>query len=79
MDRPPFGLSGRPLSWQDEAANPYTQAAGARFSERLLESVGVAGGGAVVCGHSAGAGVAVELALRWAQADEEAGSEGGPR
>jgi len=62
FDRPPFGLSGRPLAWESEDDNPYTSQAGARFCRGLLTHLGV--GRAVVCGHSAGAGVAVEMALR---------------
>lgn len=28
FDRPPFGLSERPLEWPSEEQNPYTQSAG---------------------------------------------------
>ncbi|KAI8472784.1 MAG: Alpha/Beta hydrolase protein [Monoraphidium minutum] len=64
MDRPPFGLSERPPVPPSGApdANPYAApAAGARFAAGLLRRLGVRH--AVVVGHSAGAGVAVELAL----------------
>ncbi|KAG2438239.1 hypothetical protein HYH02_010940 [Chlamydomonas schloesseri] len=99
-DRPPYGLSSRPLGgWAegDAEANPYTLAGGARLAAELLEkvmdeqeavaaaaaaaAVAAAGGSsgssstsgsrsgqsrrrAVLVGHSAGASVAVETALR---------------
>lgn len=66
-DRPPFGLSERPLSWRGgDEGNPYTPAAGAALGHGLLRSLGVRK--AVVVGHSAGAAVAVEMALRHPEA-----------
>ncbi|GIL93452.1 hypothetical protein Vretimale_12718 [Volvox reticuliferus] len=88
-DRPPYGLSQRPLTWRREEDNPYTLAGGARLAAGLLDALlgptpaqsaasGAAPGAAVLqqrasdvgkqavlVGHSAGASVAVETALRW--------------
>ncbi|GIL93451.1 hypothetical protein Vretifemale_20850 [Volvox reticuliferus] len=88
-DRPPYGLSQRPLTWRREEDNPYTLAGGARLAAGLLDALlgptpaqsaasGAAPGAAVLqqrasdvgkqavlVGHSAGASVAVETALRY--------------
>ncbi|KAL6764621.1 Alpha/Beta hydrolase protein [Haematococcus lacustris] len=63
-DRPPFGLSGRPLSWDAAAedTNPYTLAGATEFARRLIERLGL--GKVVVMGHSAGGPIAVDLAAR---------------
>ncbi|GFH22993.1 AB hydrolase-1 domain-containing protein, partial [Haematococcus lacustris] len=63
-DRPPFGLSGRPLSWDSAAedTNPYTLAGATEFARRLIERLGL--GKVVVMGHSAGGPIAVDLAAR---------------
>ncbi|MEW5308478.1 MAG: hypothetical protein WDW38_000436 [Sanguina aurantia] len=62
-DRPPFGLSERPLQWDEDSIDPYTVEAGAEFGAGLLRQLGVRK--AVLCGHSAGAPVAVEIARRY--------------
>lgn len=61
FDRPPHGLSNRPLSWDGEANNPYTVAAGAKQGLALLDQLGLTGD-VILIGHSAGAPVALELA-----------------
>jgi len=61
FDRPPFGLSERPLVWATPEDNPYTPAAAVRFSHGLLAALGVRT--AAVFGHSAGSAVAVDLAI----------------
>ena len=58
FDRPPFGLSQRPLQWA-EGRDPYTTEGGARLAAGLLDALGVKS--AVVVGHSMGATVSVEL------------------
>eukprot|EP00884_Botryococcus_braunii_P015093 jgi/Botrbrau1/23585/Bobra.0141s0049.1 len=63
FDRPPFGLSQRPLSWPGEGdRNPYTVEGGARLAEGLADALGV--GRLLLVGHSAGAPVAAHVALR---------------
>lgn len=61
-DRPPFGLSQRPLEWPEGEEGPYTQAAGAQLGVGLLRALGA--GPALVVGHSQGASVAVDIAAR---------------
>lgn len=58
FDRPPFGLSERPLQW-DGTTDPYTCEGGAALAAGLLDALGVES--AVVIGHSMGAVVAMEL------------------
>ncbi|KAK9821989.1 hypothetical protein WJX81_003986 [Elliptochloris bilobata] len=63
FDRPPFGISQRPLSWEgEEADNPYTSQGAARLALGLLDALGIEK--AVVVGHSAGALVTMELFKR---------------
>eukprot|EP00899_Mesostigma_viride_P000748 jgi/Mesvir1/10674/Mv13766-RA.1 len=57
FDRPPFGLSARPL---DQGTTPYTDEFGARLALELLDHLGVKK--AIIVGHSLGAGVAIRLA-----------------
>ena len=59
FDRPPFGLTERPLQWDSSAWDPYTCEGGAQLAAGLLEALGVRS--AVVVGHSMGAVVAMEL------------------
>jgi len=58
FDRPPFGLSQRPLHWA-EGRDPYSSEGGARLAAGLLDALGVRS--AVIVGHSMGATVSVEL------------------
>ena len=58
FDRPPFGLSQRPLHWE-EGRDPYSSEGGARLAAGLLDALGVRS--AVIVGHSMGATVSVEL------------------
>ena len=58
FDRPPFGLSQRPLTWE-EGRDPYSSEGGARLAAGLLDALGVKS--AVIVGHSMGATVSVEL------------------
>lgn len=63
FDRPPYGLSERPMSWpQGPEGNPYTSEAGARYAEGLLKALGIKQ--AIAVGHSAGALTAMELFKR---------------
>ena len=66
-DRPPFGLSERPLEWggpgQALQFNPYELDGSTQLAEGLLDQLGV-DGPVVVVGHSAGAQVALELQRR---------------
>jgi pimeloyl-ACP methyl ester carboxylesterase len=64
FDRPPFGLSARPLEWAEGEEGPYGVAGGADLGAGLLHQLGC--GPALVVGHSQGAAVAVEMAARWA-------------
>lgn len=59
FDRPPFGLTERPLQWDTSDWNPYTCEGGARLAAGLLEALGIQS--AVIIGHSMGAVVAMEL------------------
>lgn len=58
-DRPGFGLTQRPLSWQ--GTNPYSLKGQTELLNSLLEQWGVEQ--AVLVGHSAGAAVAMQFAL----------------
>lgn len=58
FDRPPFGLTERPLQW-DGRTDPYTCEGGAQLAAGLLDALGIES--AIVCGHSMGAVVAMEL------------------
>jgi len=57
-DRPAFGLSERPLSW--EGPNPYAPESQVALLFSLLDELGY--GQAILVGHSAGARVAVDAA-----------------
>lgn len=60
FDRPPFGLTQRPLTWEGGAeADPYSCKGGARLAGQLLDALGIET--AVLCGHSMGAAVAMEM------------------
>lgn len=66
FDRPPFGLSDRPLAWGATGQlpyNPYELDGSVSLTEELLQALDVTGPVAAV-GHSAGALVALELAKR---------------
>ncbi|KAK9829636.1 hypothetical protein WJX72_006997 [[Myrmecia] bisecta] len=56
FDRPPYGLSERPLSWASDAENPYSNEGGAKLGLGVQQ--------AVLVGHSAGALVAMEMFKR---------------
>jgi len=60
FDRPAFGLTERPLSW-DEGANPYTPDAQVALLLGLMDSLDV--DTAILVGNSAGGTVAVNAAL----------------
>jgi pimeloyl-ACP methyl ester carboxylesterase len=62
FDRPPFGLSQRPLEWAEGEEGPYGVGGGAELGAALLRQLGC--GPALVVGHSQGAAVAVEMAAR---------------
>lgn len=59
FDRPPFGLTERPTTW--EGTNPYSPAGQGEFTLALMDALGVER--AVLVGHSAGGTLAVQLAL----------------
>jgi pimeloyl-ACP methyl ester carboxylesterase len=60
FDRPAFGLTERPLSWE-QGANPYTPEAQVALVVGLMESLGI--DQAILVGNSAGGTVAVNAAL----------------
>jgi pimeloyl-ACP methyl ester carboxylesterase len=60
FDRPAFGLTERPLTWQ-EGANPYTPGAHVALVVGLMDALGV--DAAVLVGNSAGGTVAANTAL----------------
>lgn len=60
FDRPAFGLTERPLSWE-EGNNPYTPQAQVALVLGLMDTLGVED--AVLVGNSAGGTVAVQTAL----------------
>ena len=41
FDRPPFGLSSRPVKWTRDWENPYTQEAAAETCIRLMDKLGM--------------------------------------
>lgn len=61
FDRPAFGLTERPLpgSWTEE--NPYTSDFAVKLTIGLMDQLGVEK--AILIGHSAGAGIAVQTVL----------------
>jgi len=59
FDRPAFGLTERPLSWEGE--NPYSPVAQVALVIGLLDHFGVQQ--AILVGHSAGGSVAMQTAL----------------
>jgi pimeloyl-ACP methyl ester carboxylesterase len=61
FDRPAFGLTGRPLTW--EGVNPYSPAAQVAITIGLLDALGSTK--AVLVGNSAGGTVALETALAY--------------
>ncbi len=60
FDRPAFGLTERPLSWE-KGANPYTPQAQVALVVELMDALGI--DEAVLVGNSAGGTVAVNAAL----------------
>lgn len=63
FDRPPYGLSQRPLTWEGgDEGSPYTNKGGARLAEGLCRALGISK--AVLVGHSAGALTAMEVFKR---------------
>jgi len=58
-DRPAFGLTERPLRWED-GANPYTPAAQVDLVVGLMDALGLES--AILVGNSAGGTVAVQVA-----------------
>lgn len=60
-DRPAFGLTSRPLTWEGE--NPYSTATQPRLALSLLEHVGREH--AILVGNSAGGTLALHLALQY--------------
>lgn len=66
FDRPPFGLTERPLSWgapnQQLQFNPYELEGSLNITESLLDALNI--GPVIVIGHSAGALVALGLQQR---------------
>ena len=60
FDRPAFGLTERPLSW-DEGANPYTPEAQVNLVMGLMDALEI--DEAILVGNSAGGTVAVNAAL----------------
>ncbi len=60
FDRPPFGLSERPLFW--EGPNPYTPEAQVELTVAMMDAAGMER--AVLVGHSAGGTVALQVAQR---------------
>lgn len=64
FDRPPFGLTERPLNWERQVGyNPYTGEGNARMAEALLGALNIRGP-LMLVGHSAGAITAMELYKR---------------
>jgi len=61
FDRPAFGLTERPLSWE-ESANPYTPEAQVALVVGLMDALSVEE--AILVGNSAGGTVAVNAALK---------------
>ncbi len=59
-DRPAFGLTERPLRWED-GANPYTPEAQVDLVVGLMDALGL--DNAILVGNSAGGTVAVQVAL----------------
>ena len=60
IDRPAFGLTDRPLSWN--GANPYSPETQADLTVKLMDELGIRR--AVLVGHSAGGTVAALIAER---------------
>ena len=58
FDRPPFGLSERPLEWE-EGKEPYSVTGGARLACGLLDTLNIPS--ALLVGHSMGATVSIEI------------------
>jgi pimeloyl-ACP methyl ester carboxylesterase len=61
FDRPAFGLTERPLTW--EGQNPYSPEAQLELVKGLLDHFGVEQ--AILVGHSAGGTVAMQMALAY--------------
>lgn len=77
FDRPPFGLTQRPhvtvggRAENSSEDNVYTPAGAAQLAHNLLKTLSVRR--AIVVGHSAGAGVAMEMAFRCGSAHASCG------
>ncbi len=61
FDRPGFGLSGRPTTW--DKVNPYSPGEQVELTIGLMDALGISQ--AVMVGHSAGGIVALNTALRY--------------
>lgn len=61
FDRPAFGLTERPMEWQDE--NPYSPEYQAKLTIGLMDQLGL--DQAILVGNSAGGAIAVLTALRY--------------
>lgn len=60
-DRPGFGLTGRPMTWQGE--NPYSSEYQVKLMFALMDQLGIQK--AVLVGNSAGGAIAMSAALRY--------------
>eukprot|EP01023_Acetabularia_acetabulum_P034131 TRINITY_DN3204_c0_g1_i1.p1 TRINITY_DN3204_c0_g1~~TRINITY_DN3204_c0_g1_i1.p1 ORF type:complete len:454 (+),score=62.43 TRINITY_DN3204_c0_g1_i1:1183-2544(+) len=63
IDRPPFGLTERPTTWPQHLPNPYSNSGAAAQTIGLLNVLGI--NDCIAVGHSAGANVAVQMAINY--------------
>ncbi len=63
FDRPPFGLSGRPVKWEHGSkTDPYTLSGGVELVRSIIKQLGLKR--VVLVGHSSGAPIALEVAAQ---------------